>query len=239
LATRTISILSLANIEMKTIAIIPARMGSKRLTNKNILFLDGIPLIAHSIRYAQKNSAIIDDFYVSTDDETIKKIALQYGAKVVVRPKVLSGDFEPTVSALRHVLETLDFEVENVILLQPTNPLRPEYLLQEAFEIYQKENYDSLFTVSRNHQKLGKIIDNTFLPFNYEIGQRSQDLEPLYFENGLLYISTAKLILKDKIISESAYPYKVNSIFAKVDIDTQEDLDYANFLIKNKWDTKK
>lgn len=216
---------------MKTIAIIPARGGSKRLPNKNILTLGGIPLIAHSILYAQKNSDIIDEIYVSTDDENIKKIALQYGAKVIDRPESLSGDLEPTVSAVRHVLETLDFEVKNVVLLQPTNPLREEKLLENAFEVYQKGNYDSLFTVTRNHQKLGKIKGNTFVPFNYEIGQRSQDLEPLYFENGLLYIIKASLILENSIISETAHPYEVNHIFANVDIDTQEDLDYAEYLI--------
>lgn len=216
---------------MKTIVIIPARAGSKRLPNKNSLSLGGIPLIVYSILYAQKNKNIIDDVYVSTDDETIKKIALQYGAKVIDRPESLSGDLEPTVSALRHVLESLDFEVENVVLLQATNPLREEKLVKEAFECYQKGNHDSLFTVSRNHQKLGKIKGNHFVPFNYEIGQRSQDLEPLYFENGMLYISKAKLILEGKIISETAFPYEVNSFFANVDIDTQEDLDYAEYLL--------
>jgi CMP-N-acetylneuraminic acid synthetase len=216
---------------MKTIAIIPARGGSKRLHNKNILLLGGIPLIAHSILYAQKNSTIIDEIYVSTNDDSIKKIALQYGAQIIDRPESLSGDFEPTVSTLRHVLESLDFEVENVVLLQPTNPLREEKLLEEAFEIYQKQNCDSLFTVSRNHQKLGKIKDNQFITYNYEIGQRSQDLEPLYFENGLLYITKASLILENSIISETAYPLEVNSIFANVDIDTQEDLEYAEYLI--------
>lgn len=215
---------------MKTIAIIPARGGSKRLPDKNVLLLGEIPLIVHSILYAQKNKSVIDEIYVSTNDEAIKNIALQFGAKVIDRPENLSGDFEPTVSAIKHVLETINFEVENVILLQTTNPLREENLLKEAFEIYQKQNCDSLFTVTRNHQKLGKLINNRFIPFNYEIGQRSQDLEPLYFENGLLYISKAKLILKDKIISEYAYPYEVNSIFATVDIDTQEDLDYAEYL---------
>jgi CMP-N-acetylneuraminic acid synthetase len=217
---------------MKTIAVIPARGGSKRLPKKNILSLGGIPLLAHSILFAQKNSAIIDDIYVSTDDEAIKNIALQYGAKVIDRPENLSGDFEPTVTALKHVLESLDFEVENVILLQPTNPLREENLLRDAFGIYQKQNCESLFTVSRNDQKLGKIANNTFVPFNYEIGQRSQDLEPLYFENGLLYISKAKLIMENIIISESAFPYKVDSIFGKLDIDLQDDFDYAEYLIK-------
>jgi N-acylneuraminate cytidylyltransferase len=215
----------------KTIAIIPARGGSKRLPNKNIILLNGIPLLAHSILYAQANSELIDAVYVSTEDAKIKEIALQYGAKVMDRPTAISGDLEPTVSALKHVLQSIE-EVENVIVLQPTNPLRPENLLVEAFEKFKSGGYDSLFTVTQSHQKLGKIKGAAFEPFNYEIGQRSQDLEPLYFENGLLYITKAKAILEDKIITENAFPYVVNSIFAKVDIDTQEDFDYAQYLIQ-------
>ena len=214
----------------KTIAIIPARGGSKRLPNKNTMLLGDIPLLAHSILFAKKNS-FIDQVYVTTNDEKIKEIALKYGAKVIDRPKNLSGDFDPTVSALKHVLQNIE-TVDNVFLLQPTNPLRPENLLIEAFDIFLKNNCDSLFTVTRNHQKFGKIIDNKFQPFNYKIGQRSQDLEPLYFENGLLYITKSKLILDDIIISENAFPFQVNHIFAHVDIDTQADFDYANYLAK-------
>lgn len=219
---------------MKTIAIIPARGASKRLPGKNILPLGGIPLIAHSICYAQQHP-FIEAVYVSTDDATIKDVALAYGAKVIDRPENLSGDFEPTVSALKHVLEVVGAGVENVILLQATNPLRPATLLKEAFLKYTEGTYDSLFTVTRNHQKFGKIIADKFVPFNYEIGQRSQDLEPLYFENGLLYISKAELILKDVIVSEKAYPMVVNHPFANVDIDTQEDFDYAEYLFKKEY----
>lgn len=216
----------------KTIAIIPARSGSKRLPGKNIKWLGGIPLIAHSILYAKANSNIIDDIYVSTDDAEIKKTAMQFGAKVIDRPAFLSGDFEPTVSALKHVLESIENDVENVVLLQATNPLRPKELLEEAFKIYKNGNYDSLFSVTQNHQKFGKIENEKYIPFNYKIGQRSQDLDPLYYENGLLYISKAKLILENKIISEEAFPFKVNHIFAGVDIDNQEDLEYAEYLYK-------
>jgi CMP-N-acetylneuraminic acid synthetase len=216
-------------MKSKTIAIIPARGNSKRLPGKNTKFLGGIPLLAHSIKYAQQFS-FIDEIYVTTDHSEIKNIALQFGAKVIDRPTEISGDFEPTVSALKHVLESISDEVENVILLQATNPLRPENLLEEAFQIYLNSNSDSLFTVSRNHDKLGKIVNDTFEPFNYIIGQRSQDLEPLFFENGLLYISKANLIKNDVIISEKAFPLEVNHIFAKVDIDTQEDFDYAAYL---------
>jgi CMP-N-acetylneuraminic acid synthetase len=219
----------------KNIAIIPARGGSKRLPDKNIKLLGGIPLIAHSILYAQQN-AFINEVFVTTNNESIKEIAIQYGAKVKDRPENLSGDFEPTVSALKHVLQNVE-EVENVILLQPTNPLRPKDLLKEAFEIFQNQKLDSLFTVSRNHQKFGKIINNKFIPSNYKIGQRSQDLEPLFFENGLLYITKAELILNNIIISENAFPLEVNHVFANVDIDTQEDFEYAEFLYQKNYNS--
>ncbi|MGL2966839.1 cytidylyltransferase domain-containing protein [Flavobacterium sp. XGLA_31] len=212
----------------------PARGGSKRLPNKNILLLNDIPLLAHSIRYAQQNKAIIDEVFVSTDDAAIKEIAMQYGAKVIDRPEAISGDFEPTVSAMKHAVQSLNKEVENVILLQPTNPLRPENLLANCFEKFSTTGADSLFTVSRNHHKLGKIVDNTFIPFNYTIGQRSQDLEPLYYENGLLYISKAELILNDQIISNNVIPYQMSDSFPIVDIDTPEDFEYAAYLITKK-----
>lgn len=217
---------------MKTIAIIPARGGSKRLPNKNILELNGHPLIAHSILYAQSNATIIEDIYVSTDDENIKKIALDYGAKVIDRPSAISGDFAPTISALKHVLSVIE-PIENVVLLQVTNPLRPQNLLTEAFKIYKDLNCESLFTVSKNHRKFGEISQNKFFPFNYEIGQRSQDLKPLFYENGLLYIAKAKCIENNTIISENAYPFEVNHPFSEVDIDTIDDFGYANYLIKN------
>jgi len=216
---------------MKTIAIIPARGNSKRLPNKNLLLLGGIPLLAHSIIFAQRNQSIIDEIYVTTDNAAIKRVALEYGARVIDRPDTLSGDFEPTISCVQHALDSIPDVVESVVLLQPTNPLRPAKLLQEAFEKYHRSEADSLFTVSRNHQKLGKIENNCFEPYNYEIGQRSQDLEPLYYENGLLYVTKVNLIREGKIVSKNSFPYEVNHIFATVDIDTQDDFDYAAYLI--------
>jgi CMP-N-acetylneuraminic acid synthetase len=216
---------------MKTVSVIPARGGSKRLPHKNTKKLDGIPLIAHSILYAQKHE-FISDVYVSTDDDLIKEIAFKYGAIVIDRPQEISGDLEPTVSALKHVLKSISQTVDNVVLLQPTNPLRPKDLLNECFNLYETTQSDSLFTVSRNHQKLGQILDSKFIPYNYKIGQRSQDLKPLFFENGLLYISKASLIMKDIIINDNAIPFPVIHPYANVDIDTQDDFDYAEFLLK-------
>jgi len=216
---------------IKTIAIIPARGGSKRLPHKNRLLLGEYPLVVHSIRYAQLHRTIIDAVYVSTDDAAIKEIALVHGAYVIDRPREISGDHEPTVSALQQVLQSLEATIENVVLLQPTNPLRPEHLLTECFAKFIETGADSLFTVTQNRHKLGKIIGDTFQPFNYEIGQRSQDLEQLYFENGLLYISRADLIRKGMIVSSNAFPYIVEHPYANVDIDTQEDFEFAAYLL--------
>jgi len=214
----------------KTVAIIPARGGSKRLPNKNLKLLGNLPLIAHSINYAKANAGIIDDIYVTTDSDTIKNIALEYGANVIDRPKELSGDLEPTITALKHAISILE-DVETVVLLQPTNPLRPKSLMIEAFTIFKDNNFDSLFTVSRDYKKLGKIIDNKYKPFNYKIGQRSQDLQPLYFENGLLYITKSSIIKAGKIISKNSFPLEINHLYAHVDIDTSEHLKYAEYLL--------
>lgn len=218
--------------EIKNIVIIAARGNSKRLPNKNVLPLGGKPLIAYSIEYAKENN-FVDEVYVSTDCSKIKKVAKQYGAIVIDRPDEISGDFEPTVSAMEHVLLSINKKIDTVILLQPTNPLRPKKILKKAYDIFKKNQLDSLFTVSRNHHKLGKIENRKFKPFNYKIGQRSQDLEPLFYENGLIYISKANLISKSIIISENAYPLETNHIYSTVDIDTLDDMNYAKFILKN------
>lgn len=217
----------------KTVAIIPARGGSKRIPNKNIKLLGDLPLIVHSINYAKSNNAIIDDIYVTTDNEEIKRVAVENGAKFIDRPKIISGDFEPTLTAIQHVIKKVE-NIDSVVLLQPTNPFRPKNLLREAFKIFREKKSNSLFTVSRDYNKLGKIENNKFIPFNYKIGQRSQDLEPLYFENGLLYIATTKAIEDGFIISPNAYPLEVDHIFSQIDIDTEEDFEYAIY-VNNKY----
>ncbi|NLP58158.1 cytidylyltransferase domain-containing protein [Lutibacter sp. B1] len=218
--------------KFKNIAIIPARGNSKRLPKKNTLLFGGIPLIVHSIKYAETNG--IEKIIVSTDDSEIKAISIDYGAEVVDRPYELAVDDSPTVLTLKHVLESMENSYENVILLQPTNPLRPKKLLFDALNIFEKGNYDSLMTVTESTKKLGKIINNNFVPYTYKMGQRSQDLEPLYYENGLLYITKAELILRGEILGENNYPFIVNHPFATVDIDTEDDLEYAKFLINKK-----
>lgn len=217
----------------KYISIIPARGGSKRFPGKNTHCLNGIPLICHSILYSQGNKNV-QETYVSTDAEDIKAISRGAGARIIDRPKELADDYATTAAAMKHAVQYLidngvDFDF--VILLQATNPLRPMSLLEEAISIIEKGENDSLFTVNRSTRKLGKIIDDKFVPWNYHFGQRSQDLDPLYYENGLLYITSKDLLLQEVIEGPTAFPLVVSHPFGEVDIDTVEDFHYAEYML--------
>ena len=220
---------------MECLVIIPARGGSKRFPGKNIHDFLGKPLIAHSIDYS-KGCSRISHTFVSTDDKQIKQVSLQYGAEVIDRPADLGSDFATSADVMKNAVEQLidkGIDFDYVLLLQATNPLRPAKLLSDAINIIDERKVDSLMTVNRSELKLGKIINDHFQPWNYHYGQRSQDLEPLYYENGLLYISSKTLLLQGKITSENMYPMIIDHIFGEVDIDTREDMEYAKFVAMN------
>lgn len=218
---------------MKYITVIPARGGSKRFPGKNTHELNGSPLICHSIEYSLNNTKV-SGTYVSTDADDIKVISREAGAEVIDRPDELAGDYATSASVMKHAVEYLaskGVEFDFVILLQATNPLRPKGLLDEAIEIMESGKYQSLFTVSRSEKKLGKIIEGKYVPWNYTFGMRSQDMDPLYYENGLLYITSKELLLQEIIEGQDAYPLVVDHPFGEVDIDTREDFEYAKFIL--------
>jgi N-acylneuraminate cytidylyltransferase len=218
----------------KFVVVIPARGGSKRFPDKNIYPLDGKPLIAYSINYAKAYDDTLD-VYVSTDSQRIADVSRDFGAKIIQRPPELAEDHVSTAAALQHFayeLTKAQIEFDYVILLQPTNPLRPDDLLKDAIEIINSGQHDSLMTVSPSYLKFGKIIEDRFIPWNYQYGQRSQDLKPLYYENGLLYISKKELILKGSIIGEKMYPMIIDNLYGTIDIDTIDDLKYAEFIMR-------
>ena len=217
---------------MKTLAIIPARKKSKRLPGKNHKTLGGIPLFMHSVNYARSNSKIIDDIIITTDDPVIIDLAQKEDLPLIRRPQNFATDTSSTVEAIQHTLDNVNKKYEFIILLQPTNPLRPENLLKDSWKIFLEKKAESLFCVSRNHQKFGRIENDAFQPFNYEFGQRSQDLEPLYYENGLLYITKSEMLAEGKLMDEKSYPFVIDHPFADVDIDEETDFEYAEYLFQ-------
>jgi len=226
------------------LAIIPARGGSKRLLGKNILELAGKPLIAWSIE-AGTQSKYVDRVVVSTDDESIAKVAREYGADVpFMRPEKLSGDESTTIDALRHTLNELSEqgeEYEYLIILQPTSPLRTKEHIDEAVEQLIQKNADSIIGVTELEHPIEWT--NT-LPENLSMDEflskginsmRSQDFPMRYRVNGAIYLLRIDMLLRSNTLffSKNTYAY----IFDKtesIDIDDMNDFLIAKTLIQHR-----
>jgi CMP-N-acetylneuraminic acid synthetase len=217
------------------VALIPARGGSKRLPRKNLKFLAGRPLITYSIALARTIDRI-DRCVVSTEDTEIAQVAEQCGAEVIHRPLELADDHASTASVAQHVLEQLVQEgarPEVLVTLQPNCPLRPPELVREALDLYQaSEGVDSVISVTANRRKLGEINEGLFRPY-YRPGVRSQDMAPTYYENGLVYISRARLVLeKGEIFGDRIVPLVTDELYAMGDIDDALDFEITEFLFR-------
>ena len=209
------------------VTIIPARGGSKGIPNKNIINFLGKPLIAHSIEYAQQ-STLISDVYVSTDNKRIASISKGYNAKVIDRPSSISGDIATTESAIEHALKVIP-KAEIIILLQATSPLRPKNSLDEAIKLFLENKYDSLLSISPNHDFIWKINENKCIPqYNIEHRLRRQDIKKsnkLYRENGSLYIFSKNFFQKSKNRLGGKIGYIIFDDIYGYEIDEPKDLD--------------
>lgn len=179
---------------MKSIAIITARGGSKRIPKKNIRDFCGKPIIAYSIEAALK-SELFDEVMVSTDSEEIAEISKQYGAKVpFMRSAATSNDFATTADVLSEVLNEYKSRgqiYETAMCLYPTAPFVTAERLKDAASMFYSTSSDSLMSVVKfgfPPQRAVVIRDGSiaFQSPEYALA-RSQDLEPLYHDCGQFY----------------------------------------------------
>ncbi len=225
----------------KNLAIIPARAGSKRLPDKNILQLSGKPLIAWTIEAAIKAN-IFDKIIVSTDSERIKNISEQYGAEVpFIRPEALANDTARTIDVIFHAIkfyEQQNIKFDYITLLQPTSPLRTSEHIKAAFELIDEETKAVVSVCETEHNPLWS---NT-LPENLNMKNfikpeiknlRSQDLPVYYRLNGAIYIAqTLYLIENQGFIGKSTKAFIMPQKYS-IDIDTKLDFAFCEFFIKN------
>lgn len=213
--------------------LIPARKNSKRLPAKNKRILDGMPLFMHSVHYAINEGFDKDDIIVSTDDEDISAIADEFGVIVHKRSEQYSGDLTSSGDVLKNVWQQLQLFGNNSILLQPTNPLRPKELLRDSIRMFEDTRAKSLYSVSVLNEKVGyRDEESRFSPINFQLGQRSQDMQKLFFENGLVYITSPDLIDEARVHDLESRTFLVDSICASVDIDDMNDFFWAEFVLK-------
>lgn len=223
--------------DQKPNCIIAARLGSKRIKEKNIKLFRGLPFIAYSIRTAKK-SKLFENIYVSTDSEKIAKVARKYGAIVPnLRPKKLSGDN----TSIRDVV--LDFISKNSLtgpkynfFIYPIAPLMSHKDLITAYNKIKSINYDLLISVKefeKSPERAFIIKDKKNLVFlkNNKLYKRSQDLKKQYFDSGSFFIFNTKKYVKNKYYPKKTtfYLYRYHEA---IDVDKPEDLDILKILYK-------
>jgi len=210
---------------MKIVSLIPARGGSKGISNKNIIDVNGKPLIYYTIE-ASLSSAHISETWVSTDCDNIAKISDNYGARVIQRPKELANDIIMPDASLVHFANNIEFDI--LVFIQPTSPLVETKYINEGIQLMEK--YDSVFSVYQEHW-LPRWENNK--PYKWDINNRPrrQDAKELYVENGAFYITTKESLLESKL----RYSGNIGMIempFAKsFQVDSLDDLEIVRRLL--------
>jgi len=223
----------------KSIAIIPARGGSKRIPRKNIKEFYGKPLIAYSIQTALE-SKLFDKVIVSTDDEEIANVAKQYGADVpFIRPKELSDDFTGTGDVVNHALEWLKAKgdiYEFVCTIYATAPLLQSKYLIEGYNALKNSTAINAFSATSMPfpiQRTFKLNDEgrceMFTPEYYMT--RSQDLEEAYQDAGQFYWTKVDQTSNEIMFGKDSIPIILPRYLVQ-DIDTLEDWQRAEIMYK-------
>ena len=219
------------------ICIIPARSGSKRIKDKNIINFYNKPLISYSIKKAI-SSKLFNKVIVSTDSKKIKRISEKFGAKVpFIRSKKLSNDKTGTMEVLIDAIKKTNSVNEKFCcLFYPTSPLIKAKDLNKAFNILKsKKNADGIFTIAEynSHPMRSLILKNNFVNFKFSSYKKknSNDLKKMYFDCGNFYFYRTKKILK-KSINLKMLGFKIESI-RSIDINTHDDIKLAKIIYKN------
>lgn len=219
---------------MISLAIIPARGGSKSVPKKNIRILSGKPLIFYTIASAF-NSNELDRVIVSTDDKKIAKIALEFGAEVIIRPPELATEEAPTEWALLHVLDELksreNYDPDIVLTLEPTSPLRTPELIDQCIKMFKSTEADSVIGVVETRSCYGRIFEGRFEFLFPNQPRRRQERKPLYKESSTIYGTKVNVLRRKKsVLGDRLYPLIVPEREA-LDINTLLDFVIAEAVI--------
>ncbi len=223
---------------IKRLLIIPARIGSKRIKNKNFKKFNGKPIIFYSIETALK-SKIFSEIHVSTDNKKINNILKKYSINTnFLRPKSLSGDNIGLMKVFKYVVkryETLGQTFDEIWYLTPCSPLIKPSNLKSASIFFKKKNAKCLLAVSKfspptqwalKINKYGKLLPIYRKKINY----KSQDLEKRFYDTGTFGAFKSNVFKKKYQISYVGFNIPR---FQGIDIDTIEDWKLAEKIFKS------
>ena len=221
---------------MTLLALISARGGSKGIPRKNIRPFSGKPLLQWSIDAALA-SACVDQVVVSTDDPEIAQVARACGAEVpFLRPAELATDTAPGIAPVLHALEQLP-EVNDVLLLQPTSPMRTSADIEAIVALRQQAGRESAvsLTPSAKHPAwMYRLNNGQLLESLLQLDQAHcrQQLSTAYVLNGALYLATRSFLLREQAFIAADTVGFVMPAERSVDIDTPLDWQWAEFLME-------
>ena len=229
----------------QAIALIPARSGSKRVLNKNVLKLNGHPLVAYSIAAALE-SGLFSTVFVSTESEEYAEIAKHYGAEVsFLRPKEFALDLSPDIDWVKFTLSKLASDkrlFDHFSILRPTSPLRTAQTIKRAYsEFLGSVNADSLRAVELCKQhpaKMWKIVDGQLVPMMVRsdsgidwFSSPTQSLPEIWVQNASIEIAHVRCIDKfQSITGKVIIPFKTEYPEG-FDVNRQEDIEILQSLV--------
>lgn len=227
----------------RILAVITARAGSKRVPGKNVRMLAGKPLLAWTVEAANACQSLLYTSILSTDDAAIAAIGQQFGANVpFLRPQSLAQDTSTSLAVLQHATAFIEsnhgVKIDWVLTLQPTSPLRHADDIRTAIEIASQRSCDSVVAVTEMavHPIYSKKIDEEgyLYPLVLEEpeGLRRQDINTIaYRRNGAIYLTR-----RDILMDGSLYGPRIQTLIMpperSVDIDTELDFQFAQFLLE-------
>jgi len=232
---------------MKILAVIPARGGSKGVIKKNIKLLNGKPLIEYTISEALK-SKYITDLVVSTDDLEIKSVAEKCGGSCpFIRPSDLATDASYSAPVVAHALEHMEKQnriiYDSILMLQPTSPFRTSSHIDRSIEKYNSHKCDSVVSVVNvegNHpfrmkRKVGDKLVNYIDQGFWDMRPR-QELPNVYIRNGAIYLIDRDTFIEEKqLIGRNCLGFEM-STGESVNIDNEIDFAVAEVLMKRNRD---
>lgn len=231
------------------LAIIPARGGSKGIPGKNIKELCGKPLIAYTIE-AALTAEKIDKVIVTTDSKEIAEVAIQYGAEIpFMRPSCLARDDSSAVDVYLHAVELLEERdgilADKFAVLLPTAPLREAYDIDCAIQTMKKCMCTTLVSVAEAdvpaswyyQMNENMIIKNAGFDSDNAIKNRQMNRK-YYVPNGAIYLLDYSLLKTKRTYYTNDTIGYVMEKMKSVDIDTEADFEYVEYLMKKRYERK-
>jgi N-acylneuraminate cytidylyltransferase len=223
-------------MNMRTIAMVPARGGSKGIPKKNIAKLGGYPLVGWPIISASKVPEI-DEIYLSTDNQEIASVGASYGATVLLRPEQLAADESSVVDMVAYHLLGFMSDPEPpeiVVYLEPTSPFRTSEEITACIDLLRKKNLDAVATFAETieHPSHHRVVSEDGILHTPE-WVKIRERKNAFYLTGAVYVFSVSSFLKMKptgiFFGKTGYVIQHSAV---IDIDSPSDLEFARALVQ-------